>query len=162
MSVSFPTYRPTKANRDVVLQDVVMRDNPARPYAVEAGVVIGPDTLLVVDTASPLTVRPAVTGEPTVPGTNLVGVSVGYATSTATLAGEVLVYLKTENTTVRMKLLDSTDTPVVGERYAIDSSTTDLNGYPVQLLDTSAPVATSNLLVVEFDAVTLEASVQVL
>lgn len=161
MSVSFPTYRPTKATRDAVLKDVVLRDNPARPFGVAAGTVIGPDTLLVVDVASPLTVRPAVAGEPVTPGTNLVGVSVGYATATATTDGEVLVYLKTGEPTVRMKLDVPATGVVVGERYALAVST-DANGYDVQVLDNSAPEPTSNLLVVEFDSNTKEAAVVLL
>lgn len=159
MSVSFPIYKTGKATRDAVLKDVIMRDQPSRPIGVAAGTVIGPDEILVVNTTSPLTARPAVSGEPITPGTTLVGVSVGYSTSTASVAGQVLYYLHTEGQTVRMKCEGAA--PIVGERYAI-ISTVDANGYTVQKLDTSAPVATSNLLVDEYDADNQMAAVVIL
>lgn len=159
MSVSFPKMRNGKASRDAILKDVIMRDQPARPVGVAAGTIIGPDEILVVNTTSPLTVRPAVSGEPVTPGTTLAGVSVGYSTATATVAGEVMYYLHTEEQTARVEVQGPA--PVVGGRYAL-ITTVDANGYTVQKLDTSAVVATSNLMVDEYDAVSNKAAVQIL
>lgn len=149
MSVSFPEYRKGKATRDVTLNDTVTRDFPTRPIGVAAATVIAPDQLLVVNTTSPLTARPAVAGDLlTSGGSTFVGISNSYATSSATDAGSVIYKLPTEFTTVRMVVTGPA--PVVGGRYDIVTSVVD--GYTVQNLDTSAIVATSRLLVDEYDA----------
>lgn len=159
MSVSFPVnVTKSKVSRDVILKDVVMRDQPSRPVAVAAGTVIGPDQILVTNTISPLTVKAAV-AEDLAGAATYVGVSVGYGTATALVDGEVMRYLNTEGQTARIVV--EGPAPVIGERYDIIDGV-DANGYITQKLDTSAPVATSTLLVEEYDALSNVASVALL
>lgn len=158
---SFPALRTVPLAVNFSIKDGVIIEVPTRPIGVAAGTIINPGDLLVVNTAAPLTVRPAVTGEPVTPGTNLVGVATGLSTATATAAGEVLYFLKQEGLTIRGTLNNTAQVPVVGSRYAI-ISTVDADGNTIQKVDTSAPVATADLLCVEFDAVTKKAAFEVL
>ena len=158
-SPSFPAVRPRPLAQNFTICDGVILELPTRPIGVAAGELINPGDLLVVDTASPLTARVAVTGEPVTPGTNLIGIASGL--STATVAGEVLYFLKQEGMTVRGTLNNVAQTPVVGSRYAI-ISTVDVNGNTIQKVDTSAAVATADLLCVEFDSVTKKAVFEIL
>jgi hypothetical protein len=160
-SPSFPAVRPRPLAQNFTICDGVILELPTRPIGVAAGEIINPGDLLVVDTASPLTARVAVTGEPVTPGTNLIGIASGLSTATATVAGEVLYFLKQEGMTVRGTLNNVAQTPVVGSRYAI-ISTVDANGNTIQKVNTSAAVATADLLCVEFDSVTKKAVFEIL
>jgi hypothetical protein len=153
------TFLPSKKTRDFCISDTEIALTNARTLVAEAGSVIAPDTLVVLDNANPDSVTEAITGMPVTSTDLIMGVTTTYSTNSATADGLVGVAKVVPGMTFRIKsnqaLVNQAGVnAIIGSRFFIASST-DADGFIHQVLDVAGGVEiTSSLKVVDGDFLT--------